>query len=265
MPYIEGANIADSIQETLEAFVNDKDHDPDLYDPVFRDLNDVAAEFYQCPSDDPNELLDKYFQELAASSYVGIAGSAFSRNDDGSLGTDPEVRGYYDGPGAVNYDGVFHMGTGTELRRILDGQSNTLLAGERWYSVRAWTIGAYWVTKVPSSGGGRFGGGTRPTGPYHGQYYFAFKNVDKRYPINAPLDAVGYYVGHERGWERVELPPGGKTTMALNDLLFASFHPGGANFAYCDGSVHFLPDNIDLEVYEALASKDGQESISLQQ
>ena len=43
---------------------------------------------------------------------------------------------------------------------------------------------------------------------------------------------------------------------------FSSRHPGGANFLYCDGSVHFIPEVIDLTNYRALATRSGGEVIS---
>ncbi len=38
-----------------------------------------------------------------------------------------------------------------------------------------------------------------------------------------------------------------------------SFHPAGANVAYCDGSVHFLTADIDAITFTAIMSKDGGE------
>ncbi|MGY8767061.1 MAG: DUF1559 domain-containing protein [Pirellulales bacterium] len=42
---------------------------------------------------------------------------------------------------------------------------------------------------------------------------------------------------------------------------FSSRHPGGANFLYCDGSVHFIPEVIDLINYRALATRSNGEVI----
>jgi len=41
-----------------------------------------------------------------------------------------------------------------------------------------------------------------------------------------------------------------------------SKHPGGANFCFADGSVHFLKNSISLATYCALGSRAGGEVIS---
>ncbi len=43
---------------------------------------------------------------------------------------------------------------------------------------------------------------------------------------------------------------------------FSSFHRGGANFVMADNSVRLVPDTIDLQVYQALATRQGGEVIS---
>lgn len=43
---------------------------------------------------------------------------------------------------------------------------------------------------------------------------------------------------------------------------FKSKHPGGANFVFADGSVHFLKQSIAMTTYCALGSRNGGEVIS---
>ncbi|MEW4564776.1 DUF1559 domain-containing protein [Bremerella sp. JC770] len=46
-------------------------------------------------------------------------------------------------------------------------------------------------------------------------------------------------------------------------ITFRSFHPGGAEFLFCDGSVRFLPETVDGIAYRAGASRAGQETAPL--
>ena len=52
----------------------------------------------------------------------------------------------------------------------------------------------------------------------------------------------------------------GLQTLGLNDLYWASFHPGGLNFLFVDGSIHFVSDDINGNTWEAYASRNGGES-----
>ncbi|TWU26077.1 DUF1559 family PulG-like putative transporter [Bythopirellula polymerisocia] len=42
-----------------------------------------------------------------------------------------------------------------------------------------------------------------------------------------------------------------------------SFHPGGANFTYGDGSVHFISEDLDIVTFAALHSRAGGEVVEL--
>jgi prepilin-type N-terminal cleavage/methylation domain-containing protein/prepilin-type processing-associated H-X9-DG protein len=44
---------------------------------------------------------------------------------------------------------------------------------------------------------------------------------------------------------------------------FHSLHPGGLQFAFVDGSVHFINDSIPLTLYRALASMNGGEVVTI--
>jgi prepilin-type processing-associated H-X9-DG protein len=37
---------------------------------------------------------------------------------------------------------------------------------------------------------------------------------------------------------------------------FKSFHPGGANFVFADGSVHFLSEKINMDTYQLLGCRN---------
>jgi prepilin-type N-terminal cleavage/methylation domain-containing protein len=49
------------------------------------------------------------------------------------------------------------------------------------------------------------------------------------------------------------------------NMSFNSFHPGGANFGNCDGSVSFVTDEIDIKVYRGLATISGGEIAAVTQ
>ena len=46
---------------------------------------------------------------------------------------------------------------------------------------------------------------------------------------------------------------------------FRSVHPGGAQFAMADGSTQFIQEGIDHKIYRALSTRNGDETVSLQQ
>ena len=49
-------------------------------------------------------------------------------------------------------------------------------------------------------------------------------------------------------------------TNNFNNSSFGSNHPSGANFLFCDGSVHFVVQSISMPVLLATASRNGAET-----
>ena len=47
------------------------------------------------------------------------------------------------------------------------------------------------------------------------------------------------------------------------DQAMGSMHSGGANFAFADGAVSFISQDISMNVYRSLASRDGGETAVL--
>jgi prepilin-type N-terminal cleavage/methylation domain-containing protein/prepilin-type processing-associated H-X9-DG protein len=54
-----------------------------------------------------------------------------------------------------------------------------------------------------------------------------------------------------------------KPTNEGNNIPFFSLHPGGTHFAFGDGSVTFVSEDIDFVLYQALGSRDGGEVAEL--
>lgn len=53
--------------------------------------------------------------------------------------------------------------------------------------------------------------------------------------------------------------PGGGT-WNFRRQSFSSYHPGGCNFLYADGSVHFVPETINAAILHNLTTRMGKES-----
>jgi prepilin-type processing-associated H-X9-DG protein len=116
-------------------------------------------------------------------------------------------------------DGVFGANASCHINDIKDGTSNTLAVGE--------------VT----------GGGV---GSQQGDFWALSNLQDTAEGINGPHTA-----------------PAGKYPLASSSITpadlagFASFHPGGCNFAMCDGSAHFISQNVAQSILAALTTRNG--------
>ncbi|MEN0111476.1 MAG: DUF1559 domain-containing protein, partial [Planctomycetota bacterium] len=139
-------------------------------------------------------------------------------------------------------DGVLPPGDGVRLGEVTDGTSHTLAIGERAYltGYHQWVVGAVWNGKAATPNKRR---------RVEEISLHAVKNV--RYPINGPPARFGYFRGDPN------MPPGAVNTLLPNDFYFGSHHPGGANFASCDGGVRFVADDADLAVLRASATRAG--------
>ena len=278
LEYMEEAPMADQIRAEQErklaanprAPLHSQDKVGGQPNPVLGPIAERVGPIFACPSDDDKSA--QYQGEYGeGSNYYAVMGSGRSRfNEFGSnpqITAVPDVDFLNDTIDAVNLDGIMIPGQGAKAGQVTDGLSKTMLIGERWYQLRSWLSGAYWT--VSGLGPDRNdifakyrnadGSFNAPEEPLRGSVVYSAKCVSGRLTPNSDLETVGYYYGHADDDRPGPKPPGLTVSQGINEVLFGSFHPGGANFVYGDGSVHFINDDITPELYVSLASRNGGE------
>ena len=134
-------------------------------------------------------------------------------------------------PWAVNNGAIATAWTPqTRLASILDGTSNTLLAGEAHWNFKDYLFA---------------------TGLCAGQVRGGFSYWSSPYPL-----ATGFST---RGPFNPKAMLGDATRLSN----FRSSHPGGVNMAHVDGCVRFWPETVDHAVLDAAATRDGGETLTL--
>jgi prepilin-type N-terminal cleavage/methylation domain-containing protein/prepilin-type processing-associated H-X9-DG protein len=214
---------------------------------------------YICPSDTKqipklSKLEDPVngvtYNAYTQGSYAGVAGTVDIRLYCGGcnghpLGTDGGQVCF--GDPELRPDGAFGRNHGFPDVAFRDGLSNTLLIGESsrfpndpdpYFNI--WTIAT--VTFPQSS----IPGVRRPQ---------ALATTVPR--INAPLREPDVEPTHPTTWKDDD-----PRNEEMGQLGFRSNHPGGANFLFADGSVHFLKETINRKgVYWALSTRIGGELV----
>jgi prepilin-type N-terminal cleavage/methylation domain-containing protein/prepilin-type processing-associated H-X9-DG protein len=184
-------------------------------------LHGAALSMLWCPSDgtvsQPRDVAAYGVGSLPGStrvcytSYAGVSGPWFTyawpRPLCGPVGDD-------DFNGAVStLPGVIGYFSSTKLADITDGSSTTMLFGERAHGM---------ISAVQRDN-------------YH--YWFSGGNIGET------LMSTTYPMNPQRRVKDFRWPASGAGSIWIQSA--SSFHPGGCNFAFCDGSVRFLKDTIE--------------------
>jgi len=154
----------------------------------------------------------------------------------GYWGTDMGGAGGFDIHGGGTMRGFFDY-RGTQkppsIAAVTDGTSNTILVGEMIPSRAA--DSNFWFQN------GGIHGVTVPLGWNSNTFPAADPTCNQQ-------------------WQNQTAPVGCRFSAAAKG--FVSLHPGGANFAFADGSVKFLRNSISMPTYCALGSRAGGEVVS---
>jgi prepilin-type N-terminal cleavage/methylation domain-containing protein/prepilin-type processing-associated H-X9-DG protein len=137
--------------------------------------------------------------------------------------------------GSVTQDGIFFNGSRVRIADVTDGTSNTFLFGERYHrdpEHERVVLAFVGVRPIAMTG---FWGVASPHGP----------NADGQLSTPVPIN-----------YQVPPLTPVGDPRAAANRICaFGSGHPGGANFAFADGSVRFLSESTPVETLQALSTR----------
>jgi len=130
-------------------------------------------------------------------------------------------------PGVLR--GMFDVTTNqtVKLASVLDGTSNTIAAGEGLPAQRA--DNNVWEWNSGANG----------------------TTVPINYPSPIDCNIAGGF--GSTNWA---------SRCAYTNTGFKSHHPGGCNFVFVDGSVHFLKQSINMYTYCAIGSRNGGEVVS---
>ena len=222
LPYAE--------DENLHGLINFDEQTDQQRLPSGEFISSFLVPMYVCPSDDAERIVIQGVQPRAMTSYVGSNGSGARGNAPGCPCASEQTvwNGFALGPipylADVNdYSGVFtRFAVQTKLNEITDGLSNTIFYGE----VRPECSNHVRRGWLHSNNGSGLASTVIPI------------NYDSCQEVNA------------RASNRCNQPCTWNT-----ELGFKSTHPGGANFAFGDGSVHFLSESIDHTNYQYLGDK----------
>ncbi len=211
---------------------------------------DTVLPTYRCPSsalgDHAIESIDRYVDGYATSDYKGSNGyqdrGIFHHLCDNARAVLRRAGLDDDLSNAVSLSSI-------KPSNITDGMSKTIMIGESSYYIRTRRQGSeegntdwpVWIGGVASD------------------EHTLFKTAEDA-PINcgvAPKTVGNLFYGTRPG-ESILYQNSGP----LDDDCAFSWHHGGAMFSFCDGSVRFLPEDLEFDVYRKLGARNDGEMIT---
>jgi prepilin-type N-terminal cleavage/methylation domain-containing protein/prepilin-type processing-associated H-X9-DG protein len=196
--------------------------DKDIKDPLNTSARVTVLPIFVCPS----EVASGTFAVVDANGnpLVEVARASYTAMN-GVLGVSSD---------SWDNNGAFLRNRALKIVDISDGLSNTLFVGERATNMSS----ATWTGAVPS--------GVVPA---------------QRYPN--PADQLA----NAEAASAMVLSHGSRTHIPNDQLVFdadatSSFHTGGVQFLFGDGSVHTITNSIDGLIYEALLTRAGGEAVT---
>lgn len=221
----------------------DMDYGPNRYF-----FDNFAPPMLSCPSSSLQRFsfLGTSKIHVLMPNYVGIAGAVAPALDASNRSVGPNLRAW---------NGVLFASGQVGVKDVTDGTSHILMVGEQsaWCEV----VDGEDTHKADCRSSGPYGAwlGTVLTSPgdLAGSSHLhqrAFNTTTIGPPINTKTCERMSNHSHHEYWT------GGYITDKDNLAPVTSAHPGGAQFLFVDGSVHFINETIDMGTYQNMAIRD---------
>lgn len=195
-----------------------------------------AVAVLQCPSDTAAGRVSG--STFGATNYAANAGSG--TRDSGTLN---------------NADGVFFLGSKVSFRQLLDGSSYTSAFGERMLGdgqpTPSQDLSSLYILELQNS----FTVNDTDCGSPASGGWFSQRGAKWILGNYGNTLYNHYYAPNSTKWDCMNLPQ----QKAL--MTARSNHVSGVNVGFCDGSVRFVSDQIELKIWRALSTRDGAESL----
>jgi prepilin-type N-terminal cleavage/methylation domain-containing protein/prepilin-type processing-associated H-X9-DG protein len=197
------------------------DWEVDTSDRLNQPVVTIPLKMFQCPSAEP----DRFFTKGPSSAYGG-------KNACGDYAPTWYVDAILVEAGLIaqprDRNGVLQPNHMTRLREITDGTSQTILLTEDAGRPRLWRVGRPGPDQTVQGG---------------------------------PWAAFNSGIILQGSTDDGTIRPGSCAISCTNEREVYSFHPGGANAVFADGSVRFLQAGMSIQVLAALITRAGGEVV----
>jgi prepilin-type N-terminal cleavage/methylation domain-containing protein len=193
------------------------------YDPVNQKVRETPLALMVCPSTPGGT--NRFAQKTVGG--VSVRAAAGDYAPDNAYSTTLEGLGLVDP--TVNPNGVLQVNVAYSVPEVADGTSNTSVLAEDAGRPARWRAG-----KQVSATSGTDGGWA---------------------------DRDNEYITHGFTADGVS-SPGPCHTNCTNDNEVYSFHAGGANHVFADGSVHFVKASMDIRLFVKLLTRAGDDVVT---
>ncbi len=197
-------------------------------------LRDQKFDALFCPSARTRNMQPSTATDGWTVHYYGVAGAkdAVETTRKFAMQNNAAPRPNFDANhGQIAVSGILYRNSKTKMRDITDGTTNTLMVGE--------------VSGAPFDDTG-----SNPHRPW------------LQGASNGNNDVALYSCKNVRWGIGPARYTSGNLNYLFNDQRFGSNHTGGAQFLLGDGAVKFVSQNIDINLYQSLATRDGGEVVS---